>query len=387
MIGTMCGGLEGLLRKSCHAATVVVSIILISSCSSGGDIGRTAPSAEPVIARMTADRPAPASDRIEVWICDVPADTTATLYGDLPLRLALDPVTVADQLSPRIGAYFTAVSHGAYTPTVVAGGIVTMRPDDTDADCVDQALDRSGADATAVLAVATAEHVEGQPGGWGRPGSWLSCTGACPARETRRAASVGASDFSPDWGPVPLLDLIEHELGHTLGLPHSSIGPDGEYLGALDVMSNSAAPRDVDQGTLDAPDLIGVNRVDLGWLPLTDVVVADGPTTASLGPSTGASVTRLLVLPVDEHRVVTVELLRPSGFDAHLPEAGIAVHLVDDSTGTDVLRWQQARGSAPPHTDLLGASEVLDVAGWRIEVRAVTAGGTRAEVAVSRTDG
>ena len=47
-----------------------------------------------VVERMTADRPAPATDRIEVWICDVPTDTEAPIYGDLPLRLALDPATV-----------------------------------------------------------------------------------------------------------------------------------------------------------------------------------------------------------------------------------------------------------------------------------------------------
>ncbi|MEX0846519.1 MAG: hypothetical protein WD023_01975, partial [Ilumatobacteraceae bacterium] len=273
-----------------------MGMILIAACSSPPD-GQI----PGVVDRLMTDRPAPAADRVEVWICDVPADTTATLYGDLPLRLPLDPATVAAVLDRRIGDYFEVVSHGAYRPTVVAGGIVTMRPVDSDVDCVDDALDRSGDDATVVLAVATAEHVEGRPGGWGTPGSWLSCAGSCPARTTRRAASVGASDFSPDWGPVPLLDLIEHELGHTLGLPHSSIGNDGQYLGALDLMSNSAAPREVDPGTLDGPDLLGIDRVDLGWLPMSDVVVAEGRTTVTLAPSTGPAVTRLLVLPIDDH--------------------------------------------------------------------------------------
>jgi len=369
------------VKRFRHTMTLVLGMILMSACATTHSDGDST-----VVDRMTADRPAPATDRIEVWICDVPADTTAAIYGDLPLRLPLDPATVAAQLSPRIGAYFRTVSHGQYAPTVTAGATVTMRPDETDVECVDEALDRSGPDATVVLAVATAEHVEGRPGGWGTPGSWLSCAGSCPARTTRRAASVGASDFSPDWGPVPLLDLIEHELGHTLGLPHSGIGADGAYLSALDLTSNSAAPRDVDPGTLDGPDLLGINRLDLGWLPLADVVVADGDSSLTLAPSTGPTGTRLLVLPVDEHRIVTVELLVPTGFDAHLPEPGIAVHLVDDSQGTDVLRSQEPQGSTPPHTDLLGTSDEFIVAGWRIEVRRVDADGVRAEVAVSRTD-
>ena len=133
-----------------------------------------------------------------------------------------------------------------------------------DADCVDGALDRSSADADTVLAVADAEHAADQPGGWGRPGTWPTCDGTCPASTTLRAAYVGASDFHPDWGPVPLLDLIEHELGHTLGLPHSGSPASGgdQYLSALDVMSNSAAPRDVDPARRDAPDTIAVDRLE-----------------------------------------------------------------------------------------------------------------------------
>ena len=81
--------------------------------------------------------------------------------------------------------------------------------------------------------------------------------------------------------------------------------------------------------------------------------------------------------------MLTFEYLIPTGFDDHLPEAGVAVHLVDDSAGTNVLRVQDTLGSDPPHTDLLGAGDEWSGEGW--QVRVVTVGAT-ARLEVSATD-
>jgi hypothetical protein len=362
---------------------VVSSVAVGAGCASDA----AAPPALPAVAaRLVADRPAPATDTIEVWVCQVPLDSSAPIYGGLPLRQPLTPDDLVARIGERVSGYFATVSHGAYVPTFVAGGTVAMSASDTDADCVDGALDRSSADADTVLAVADAEHAADQPGGWGRPGTWPTCDGTCPASTTLRAAYVGASDFHPDWGPVPLLDLIEHELGHTLGLPHSGSPASGgdQYLSALDVMSNSAAPRDVDPARRDAPDTIAVDRLDLGWLPVADAAVAtpDG-LTVDLAPSIAPAGTRVVLAALDDHRMLTFEYLIPTGFDDHLPEAGVAVHLVDDSAGTNVLRVQDTLGSDPPHTDLLGAGDEWSGEGW--QVRVVTVGAT-ARLEVSATD-
>ena len=372
------------MRRSVQTTLITAAVALAAGC--GGD-GTADPALPPVASRLVADRPAPAGETIEVWVCQVPTDNTAAIYGGLPLRQPLTPDDVVARVGERVATYFRTVSHGAYTPSFVAGGTVAMNAADTDADCVDAALDGSSPQADTVLAVADAEHAADQPGGWGRPGAWLTCTGACPAATTRRAAYVGASDFHPDWGPVPLLDLIEHELGHTLGLPHSGSAVSGgdQYLSALDVMSNSAAPRDVDPDRRDAPDLLAVDRLDLGWLPLDDVVVADtGGTTVELSPSTGSTGTRLVVAAVDEHRMLTFEYLTPTGYDDHLPEAGVVVHLIDDSAGGDVLRVQDTSGSDPPHTDLLGAGDEWSGEGWQVHVEQL---GTTARLEVAGTDG
>jgi hypothetical protein len=319
-------------------------------------------------------------------MCDVPASTTATIYGDLPARLTETPQQLVARIADRVTNYYREISNGAYALTMVAGRTIPMADGDDDQACVQAALDASSAGADVVLAVATAEHVEGRSGGWGRPGTRQSCAADCPARVTGRAAYVGASDFHADWGQVPLLDLIEHELGHALGLPHSGSPVSGgtEYPSALDLMSNSAAPGESDPTRRDAPATLAINLFDLGWLPLDSVVVADPATEVELAPSTGAAGIRLMILPLDENRLLTVEFLTPTGFNDHLPRPGIAVHLIDDRAGGNVLRVQDTLGSSPPHSDLLAGGETLSIEGWDIEVGAI---GATAHLAVTDTRG
>lgn len=377
------GALAGSRARFGVAIAVAAFGIAVTTSSCGGDGAPSSVSAgrHPLMTRILSDRPAPAADTIEVWVCDVPADTMAPRYGRLPLRQALTPDGLVEAIGERVTAFFTTVSDGAYRPRFRAGGTVQMSASDDDEDCVETALDRSSTDTDVVLAVATAEHVEASPGGWGRPGTWATCQGSCPARTTRRAAYVGASDFHPDWGDVPLLDLIEHEIGHTLGLPHSGSPEPGsdEYRSALDLMSDSAAPRAVDPTRRDAPPPIAMSRLDLGWIDAADARELDAAGAAgavTLVPSTAASGTRLVVLPAlpfDEHRVVTLEFLVPDGYLDHMPGAGVAVHVVDDRAGGGIQRVHDTVGT-PPFTDLSTEGESLRVEGWEIRVVRLTIG-------------
>jgi hypothetical protein len=143
-------------------------------------------------------------------------------------------------------------------------------------------------------------------------------------------------------------------------------------------MSNSAWPRAVDPTERHAPDTIGVQRLVSGWFRDIEVAVVDGSGTFTLVPSTvfladleaAAIGTRLLVLPVDELRFLTVELLVPTGYHAHLPSAGIAVHLVtrdlEDRTLLSAIQPVTPSGS-PPFTDLLQSKDSIEAAGWSIE--------------------
>ena len=132
-------------------------------------------------------------------------------------------------------------------------------------------------------------------------------------------------------------------------------------------MSNSAAGRIASPSAIDAPDTIAINRLALGWLDQTDVFTASTKrtTTTSLKPSTGASGTRLVVVPVDSTRVVTIELVVNDGYNKHLPSAGIAVHIVDTSQGTTTSRFQQTVEIG------LRSGQTLTTSGWTIVVESV----------------
>lgn len=306
-------------------------------------------------------------DPWQVYVCHVPVDARSVFYVGLPLRRDLKPDVVAGILSDKVTDYFERLSHGAYRPVFSVGGEVTITATDEPQACVDKALAGASEKAHGVFVVADAEHNAAQPGGFANSGATCGSP-PCAASATRRFAYVGAADFSVDWGDDPPMDLIEHELGHALGWPHSGYAETASEpdTSALDVMSNSAAPRLTQPGRRDAPDTLAINRLAAGWLPQSAVeVVPSTGTTVTLAPSAGTTGPRLAVIVLDDHRFLTVELLVAEGFDAHLPASGIAVHLVD---GAGADRAQTPLIGSPPFDDLLTAGETFIALGWRIAV-------------------
>ena len=285
----------------------------------------------------------------------------------LPLRLPLKPDEIATVLDAKVTRYFETLSNGMYRPQFSAGGEVTIGAKDEPQACVDEALAQSSDRAHGVIVVADAEHNANQPGGFGNPGGACAVP-PCRASATRRSAYVGAADFSPDWGDQPPMDLIEHEIGHALGWPHSGYDESAAepHRSALDVMSNSAAPRAVHPARRDAPDTLAINRLAAGWMPTSAVAaIPRSGSTVTLAPSNGSSGTRLAVIELDDHRFITVELLTATGFDDHLPASGVAVHLIE---GNDATRIQTPLVGVPPYDDLLAPGETLTSNGWSITV-------------------
>jgi hypothetical protein len=306
-------------------------------------------------------------DPWEVFVCHVPVNAKARVFAGLPLRLSLKPDTLSRILNSKVSAYFQRLSRDVYRPHFSPAGEVTIAATDEPQECVDLALAASSEHAHGVLVVADAEHNATQPGGFANPGS-ACATPPCSAVETRRSVYVGAADFDPQWGDQPPMDLIEHEMGHALGWPHS--GYDESQAepnrSALDVMSNSASPRDVDPERRDAPDTLAINRLAAGWLSTSAVtVIPASGATITLAPSNGSSGTRLAVVELDDHRFITIELLIAEGFDDHLPASGVAVHLIE---GSDATRTQTPLVGRPPYDDLLAPAENFAGSGWSITV-------------------
>jgi hypothetical protein len=313
-------------------------------------------------------------DPWDVFVCHVPVDARSAVYAGLPLRLALTPDRVAAVFDARVGAYFDTLSNGAYRPRFRAAGEVTIGAADEPQACVDKAIAAASEQAHGVIAVADAEHNADVPGGFGNPGSECGKP-PCSAITTRRSAYIGAADFSADWGDDPPMDLVEHEIGHALGWPHSGYDESATEptQSALDVMSNSAAPRDVHPDRRDAPATLGINRLAAGWLPRSAVaVIPPSGSTVTLAPSGGTNGTRLAVIEVDDHAFITVELLLAEGLDDHLPASGVAVHLVAIPVidTSDAPRTQTPLVGVPPYDDLLWPGESLVTNGWRVTIAA-----------------
>jgi len=223
--------------------------LFIGSCADGQSTGSTVGTGDSLgVLRSREQLPATmGDDPWEVVVCHVPVDTTDPMYEPIPDRLELSADELIAQMTPVVG-YFERWSQGRYRPVFAAGPEVTVPAAEggSDASCVDAAIAGSSADVRGVLVVADAQHTAVAVGGWGRPGAPCAAE-KCPARETGRAVYVGAADFMPYWQGDPPLDLIEHEMGHALGWPHSSTSADsfgqGVYDSVIDVMSNTCTSR------------------------------------------------------------------------------------------------------------------------------------------------
>jgi hypothetical protein len=393
---------------------------LLMSCSTTDSAERRGASQDSTaeLAFLNLAAPVVGQDVWEVVLCEIPENIADTNFAPLPDRLSVSTSDIVTAIGP-VGEYFERWSGGRYAMTFIPGGTVAIDAEEDAQTCVESALESSSQGATGVVVIADAAHRDDVAGGWAQPG--LGCANPdqkCSAQSSRRAVYLGGADFftlsrREDPSSVPL-DLLEHEIGHVLGWPHSSRtdeslsserSPVGRlrvqgYDSSLDIMSNSAAPRELNPLRQHGPGVLGIHRLIAGWLELGDVQVIRSisaeATRFTLVPSDAGEVSSsplLLVIDLGGNTAVTIEFIMNRGDNDHLMGSGIAVHRVEwgtevcDVPGSDNLclgvdRRVTLLGDSPDGR--LGVGQLVTVGEFTMAVTTINSSGATptAEIAV-----
>lgn len=334
----------------------VVALPLLVGCAGMGTsethISEEAPAE--VLNLLALDQTVRQFDQWEVVLCRIPASTADPTFASTDQRLNVTTADIVEAIHP-ITEYFSRWSVGRYSMLLVPGEVVTIHEDGRESAgmidharrCVETALDASDDRSTGVIVVSNAAHRDDVPGGWAQPGT--ACedeTTRCPARRSRRVVYLGGADFfAINSGGVEsvALDLLEHEIGHALGWPHSGLTRDDRvgapgYDSAIDIMSNSAAPRAVISTRRHGPGVLAFNQLSAGWLTRSDVAVLSLPESKVVkkavirSPGVDTATIRhplMVVFDLGDATALTIELIADEGDNDHLSSSGVAVHLVE----------------------------------------------------------
>ena len=287
-------------------------------------------------------------DPWEVVVCRIPISTNDEIFEPSSERMSLSSDEIVKRLTPVV-SYFKRHSYGRYQPVFSAGKDVIISDTETSDDCAERALDQSGPEVRGVMVVADAEHGADEFGGWGTPG--VGCNKSCSASDTRRSVYVGAGDFMDYWNGDSPLDLVEHEIGHALDWPHSTTSASNSgqelYDNALDVMSDSSAPRMVISTKRHGPGTLAINLYAARWLDDDHLKILDRSRRVTtkvqlLATDTDLSIMgkRFVVIVDGVNSFLTVELIAARGDNAHLKSNAVVIHRIT-VTGTSGVDRQQ----------------------------------------------
>ncbi len=314
-------------------------------------------------------------DRVAVYVCDIPADSTGF---DGTQQHDVTPQDVADFANAEAAPYFATASRGVYTIEFVANGTIRAARTDGSDECIEHAIDRTGAGFTNVI-VADSTFTGG---GFASPGTIFASDAArdfsvferTPV-QARRGGWIGGAAVSVR----PNAGTIVHEIGHTVHWPHSYVGPGDEYDNPVDVMSDGLGR--CRSGTMlypcDPGNTLGFNRFAAGWLRDRQVIAHPAGTANYMLDEPEASGLQLVVAPAPDRpqSVLTLEARPAVGNDDFIEAEGVAVHVIDQtpvaggiSGLSTARRTRQARGAGGSYGHLLTVGETAAIHGLTITV-------------------
>ncbi|MEI6728303.1 MAG: Ig-like domain-containing protein [bacterium] len=128
-------------------------------------------------------------------------------------------------------------------------------------------------------------------------------------------------------------DVVQHELGHTAGLPHSS-SLQAEYGSYWDLMSSGYGYQSGITGALPTGP-IAYYKWRMGLVQDSQVATVDIATNTTYKlnqvnqPTPAVDTKQVLIIPVSQNQFFTVESRKKNGYDKFIPEAGVLIHNID----------------------------------------------------------
>jgi hypothetical protein len=154
-------------------------------------------------------------------------------------------------------------------------------------------------------------------------------------------SQVWRMTWEPPWSYADI-SVIEHEMGHGWGLPHSSGNYGATYDNAWDVMSkdryNCAAADDPTYGCM-AQHTISYHLDILGWIPSGQKFTAGAGTNATITlerlalPATSNYKMAQIPIGGSSTHFYTLEARQLTGYDIKLAGAAVIIHEVDLTRG------------------------------------------------------
>ncbi|MEQ8839616.1 MAG: S-layer homology domain-containing protein [Acidimicrobiales bacterium] len=308
------------------------------------------------------------TDTVAVWVCDVGGEKDFT------------PDDVAAWANAEVAPFFSTVSRGRYALVFEAVGEF-----DRVTDCL-----TDGVRLTKDLPFTNALVIDNgnTPSGFGGPGAWYFANDTVlpigrsePPAESGRGFTIGGETF-------PLPATAAHEIGHTLGWPHSGSGLTGfeQYDNPADLMSghgvDNFCPIDADlfYGPCFITHTIAFNRYASGWIDADDVALITKPRASVDLAGPEADGTQFALIPsADPLRFTTVEARPAAGYDADAGIEGVMLHTIDGTApcGNQICwgieRRQYPSLGAPGSTDhVLGVGDSAEIHGVTVTVDAAT---------------